>query len=288
MTTVGIVGCGTIGSQLAKAIEHHHRSQARIVALTDRSHGNARRLQQALHNHPPIVSLSELIHRSQLVIETATAAIAAHVATLALKRHRQVLIMSVGGLLLHPATWLRAAARTRGRLYVPSGALCGLDGAKALAVGAIRRIRLTTRKPPRALASAPFVIKRGLDLRRLRRPTTLFEGSPQQAVKAFPQNLNVGAALVLACSAPRAHPNGHGQPQGTSTRQAMARATVRIVADPTITRNIHEVEIEGDCARIRCEVESAPSATNPKTSELAIRSALATINQLFGTVRIGT
>ena len=185
--------------------------------------------------------------------------------------------MSTGGLLANRARWQRIAKTSGGCLYVPSGALCGLDGVKAMALGTIRRIRLTTRKPPHALASAPFVHTNRLQLDRLRRATVLFEGSPSDTVKAFPQNTNVAASVALACRGPH-----------RSARTGSPRPIVRVIADPTLRVNVHELEVEGDCGRISVRVENRPSATNPKTSELAVRSALVTLRQIFESVKIGT
>lgn len=176
--------------------------------------------------------------------------------------------MSVGGL-LRDQRWRRAAGRSKGKVYLPSGALAGLDGVKALAVGRIRTVSLTTRKPPRALADAPYVRQKRLKLQRLRRPRVVFEGSAREAVQAFPQNTNIAAAVTLA--------------SGLSSD----RTRVTVIADPTIRRNRHELDVAGDCGRIRCEIESRPSA-NPKTSELAVRSAIATLGRLFEPVVIGT
>ncbi len=268
MVRVGLIGCGTIGAQLALALQRKYSGLARIVALHDADPAHARTLQRQLRSHPPLVSLPALIHKSQLVLEAASAEVAASVVTRALRANRHVLVMSVGGL-LHNRAWQRLAQRSKGRVYIPSGALAGLDGVKALAVGRLRRLSLTTRKPPRALAGAPYVLRKGLHLDRLRRPTVIFEGSPRAAVEAFPQNTNVAAALTLAA--------------GVSAPQAR----IRVVADPTIHHNIHELEAEGDCGRIHCRIESRPS-TNPKTSELAVRSAVASLQRLFEPVAIGT
>ena len=277
MTRVGIVGCGAIGSALARAIDRDYTKTARVAALVDRERKPALALQQRLASHPPIVSLRELIRRSDLVIEAATVSVALQVARLALAANRDVLLMSTGGLLTNGASWQRLARRSRGHLYIPSGALCGLDGIKAMAVGTIRQLRLTTRKPPRALASSPFVRARRLRVNRLRRPTVLFEGSPAQVIRAFPQNTNVAATMALAA--------GFG---ASASVRRCPTPTVRVVADPTLRRNVHELEVQGDCGRISVRVESRPSAANPKTSELAIRSALATLKQLLTPIRIGT
>lgn len=277
MRRVGLVGCGAIGSALARAIERDYARVARVVALVDRERPNALTLQRQLASHPPVVSLPELIRRSDLVIEAAAVSVASRVARLALAANRDVLIMSTGGLLMGGASWQRAARRSRGRLHIPSGALCGLDGVKALAMGTITRIRLTTRKPPRALASSPFVRAKRLQLERLHAPKVLFEGSPADVIAAFPQNTNVAATLALAACVGVA-----------SFTRKRPMTTVRVVADPALRTNVHELEVHGDCGRISARVESRPSATNPKTSELAIRSALATLHQLFTPVRIGT
>lgn len=266
---VGLVGCGTIGSQLARVLQRDYRYAARLTALHDSDRRRAETLRRLLPSRPPIVSsLADLIRRSDLILEAASPEAARQLLPRALRAHRSLFIMSVGGLLQDQA-WRRLARRSRGRVYIPSGALAGLDGVKALAVGKIRRVALTTRKPPRALASSPYVVRRGWRLSALRRPRVLFEGSPRRAVEAFPQNTNVAAALTLAVGRARPTPR------------------IRVVADPALRANIHELEIEGDCGRICTRIESRPSA-NPKTSELAVRSAVATLHRIFDTVLIGT
>jgi aspartate dehydrogenase len=267
MVRVGLVGCGTIGTQVALALQREYPTRARLVALHDIDPAQASALARRLHPRPRLVSLAKLIQTSGLVIEAASAGVAGEVAGRALRANRFAFIMSVGGL-LRDASWKRAARRSSGRVYVPSGALAGLDGVKAMALGRLRRVSLTTRKPPRALASAPYVRRRGLRLRRLTRPTLLFEGSPRAVVSAFPQNTNVAAAVALAAG-------------------AAARPRIRVVADPTIRMNIHELDVVGDSGRITCRIASRPSA-NPRTSELAVRSAVATLGRLFDTVLVGT
>jgi aspartate dehydrogenase len=266
MVRVGLVGCGTIGSRVARALNRKYAKTARITALHDSNPAHARSLQRRLTPRPAVLPLDSLIRRCDLIIEAASSSIAGPLVVRALRANRDILVMSVGGLLR--GNWKRHAHRSRGRVLIPSGALAGLDGVKALAVGRLRRASLTTRKPPRALADAPYVRRHGLRLERLTRARVIFEGTPRAAVRAFPQNTNVAAALALA--------------SGSS-----ARARIRVIADPAIARNIHELDVEGDCGRIRCRIESRPSG-NPKTSELAVRSAVAALDRLFGAVAIGT
>ncbi len=268
MVRIGLVGCGAIGSRLALIVQRDYSNRAQISALHDTSHSHARALQRRLRPTPPIVSLPTLIRKSHLVLEAASVEVACDVVRRALQARRDVFVMSVGAL-LRDQRWRRLAERSGRKVYIPSGALAGLDGVAAMAVGRIRRISLITRKPPRALAAAPLVRRKKLRLQRLTRPAVVFDGTPAAAVRAFPQNTNVAAVLALA---------------GRRSRAAMR---VRVVADPTIRRNVHELEVEGDCGRVRCRVESRPSA-NPKTSELAVRSAVATLGRLFDAVVVGT
>ena len=156
MLRVGLVGCGTIGSRVARTVEQRHRARARIAGLHDSNPRQAQSLQRRLRSRPPILSLAELIRRSDLVVEAASVAVAAEVARRCLRAHRDVIVMSSGGLLLD-RTWRRAAARSRGRVFLPSGALAGLDGVRAMGMGRIRAASLTTSKPPRALEAAPYV-----------------------------------------------------------------------------------------------------------------------------------
>jgi aspartate dehydrogenase len=268
MVRVGLVGCGTIGAQLARALQRNYPHAAKLVALHDVDRAHAAALKRRLRGDPPIVSLPALIRMADLVIEAASADVAGEVVRRSLRAGRSVFVMSVGGL-LRDRTWQRLARRSRARVHIPSGALAGLDGVKALAVGTIRSVSLTTRKPPRAFLAAHGARRSRLPAGRLTRPSVLLEGSPAAVVKAFPQNTNVAAALLLASGAPP------------------SRMRVRVVADPTIRVNVHEVEVRGDCGRIRCTIQSRPS-TNPKTSELAVRSAIATLGRLFDRVVIGT
>ena len=274
MVRVGLVGCGTIGSRVALALNRTHASVARITALHDINPAHARLLRRRLTPRPAILPLAGLIRRSDLIIEAASAEAARSVVPLALRAHRSVLAMSVGGLLGGRA-WMGLARRSRGRLLVPSGALAGLDGVKAMAVGRVRRVRLTSRKPPHALAGAPYVLRRRLRLNRLTRPEVIFDGSAADVVRAFPQNANIAAALSLALGHRGARPGA-----GREVR-------VRVIADPAARRNTHELEIEGDCGRLHCRIESRPSR-NPKTSELAVRSAIAALGRFFDQVNVGT
>ena len=111
--------------------------------------------------------------------------------------------------------------------------------------------------------------EKNIDIHSIKAEEVLFSGSPLEAVKGFPKNINVASVLNLA---------------GIGAK----KTKVRIVTSPTYTKNTHEIEITGDFGRITTRTENVPSKKNPKTSALAILSAIATLKGIVESVKIGT
>src|SRR5262249_62385579 len=98
-----------------------------------------------------------------------------------------------------PRPGLIDLAKARGgQIIGPSGALLGLDAVTAAAEGRIHSVRLITRKPPRGLAGAPYLIANSISVEGLSAPKLLFSGTARDAAAGFSANVNVAAALALA------------------------------------------------------------------------------------------
>lgn len=268
MLAIGVVGCGAIGAEICRAVDGG-RLEARLVGVSDMDAGRAEALVHSLRRSTPVMSLSELIAASDLVVEATSRAAAPAIIRESLGRSTDVMVMSVGGLLGCLDEVVELAGRVRRKIYVPSGAVAGLDGIKGAAAGELRRVRLTTRKPPAALAGAPFLAAQGLALDGLTAATEIFTGSAREAIPAFPANVNVAASLSLAGIGPD-------------------RTEVRIVADPTCPRNVHEIEAEGDFGSLRVRLENLPSPDNPKTSRMAALSAIGLLRRLASPLQVGS
>ena len=270
---VGIVGCGAIGTALAKVLIKDRKLNFRAVlsAVCDKDPDHAQKLLRTVKKKLLVLSLPEIVKHCDFVIEAAHPSISSSVAELALKNNKYVLIMSVGGLLKFPFKQLRdLIAKTSGRLYCPSGAIAGVDALLAAQVGGIRRVRLVTTKPPQALKGAPYFKTHDFpEFRHGEEKKVVFRGSALQASKAFPQNINVAAILSLAGIGPK-------------------KTEVEIWATQVAGTNRHEVTIEGNFGTIRTTTENIPAPDNPKTSYLAILSAAATLRKAFTTLRLGT
>ncbi len=266
---IGIIGCGTIGTSIAKYIDRELKGKARVTALSDIDINKARKLASLLSSEPRISAWSGLIRSVDLVIEAASAKSAADIARQALKSGKDVMVMSTGGLLGSYKSIFSLAERENKTVYLPSGAICGLDGLKAASAAGISSVTLTTSKPPKGLMGAPYIIKKGIDLSRIKKDKVVFEGNALKAMEGFPANINVAATLSLCGIGPK-------------------KTKVRIIASPSSKRNVHEIEVKGDFGSIKTRTENMPSPENPRTSYMAILSAVATLEGIMGKVKIGT
>src|SRR3989338_863349 len=271
---IGIIGCGTIGSELSKSIEKFNGVS--IVALCDVDEEKAKKLLLQLSTKPQIVGIDKLIEISELVIESASKHIVKEVAEKTLFKGKDLMIMSVGGLIgndPHISAPIyehifKLAEKNNCKLYIPSGAICGLDGVNSASIGKINSVTLTTTKPPKALEGAPYIVKNKINLNTITTKTIIFEGSALEAVDAFPANINVAASLSIA---------GIGA----------EKTKVKIVADPNTGKNMHEIVVEGVFGKLTTSTENLPSPNNPKTSYLAVLSAISMVKKIVGNVKVG-
>ena len=268
---VGIIGCGTIGSQIARALDGGwgFRGRAELVALCDIDEEKALKLANSLYSKPRVLGLDALIKKSHLVIEAASKDVSGHIARKVIIDGRDIMVMSVGGLVGKRNTLFKLAQRLNRHVYIPSGALCGLDAVKSASLGEITEASLTTRKPPRALEGAPYLKKKRIDLKKIKKQTLIFEGNVFDAIEGFPRNINVSAALGLA---------GIGA----------ERTRVRIITSPKYKGNSHEIQLKGSFGKLTARTENVPSPKNPKTSYLAVLSAIATLKGIISYVKLGT
>jgi aspartate dehydrogenase len=267
MLKIGIAGVGAIGQLLATALDRGE-VRAELAGITDPDRALAEKVVGKLSRPTPILSLDELVSRSDLVVEAARQEALAEIVPKVLGAGKDVMVMSVGGLIGHEE-WFRLAEERGRRIYVPSGAIAGLDGLKAACRGRVDLVTLTSRKPVAALRGTKYVVEKGIDVDGFKTETVIFDGPPEEACKAFPTTSNVAASLRLAV--------------GPSVN-----VKVRVAAVPGGTQNVHEITAQGEFGCLRMVVENVPSASNPRTSALAAMSALATLDGLTKSLRVGT
>lgn len=159
---------------------------------------------------------------------------------------------------LHDA--LAAAAQVGGaRLCIASGAVGALDCLRAARVGGLRAVRYVGRKPPRGWIGSPA--EHMLDLDGMNVPAlTHFTGTARQAALDYPKNANVAAAVALS---------GLG----------FDATEVALVADPQVSRNVHEIRVEGEFGTFEFRIEGTALPDNPRSSALAAMSVVSALDR---------
>lgn len=272
MKRIGLLGCGAIGTQIALAIDSG-KIPAVLTHVYDNSKDAANSLVSKLNTKPNIVENFHLLssHPLDIIVEAASQDAVKDVGLSVLQNKRDLMIMSVGALLDESIYDILsdACSHFKKTIYLPSGAIAGLDGIKSIK-HELESVSLTTTKHPRSLKGAKFFETSKIDLDAIDLPTVLFEGSAKEAVTLFPANINVAALLSLS---------GIGSD----------KTNVKIVADPSTDKNTHHIEATGKFGKMTFTIENIPDINNPKTSRLAILSAIETLRKYCSDdIQIGT
>lgn len=268
MRKVSIIGCGAIGTELALALEKEFRGQAELVCLCDIKEDKAASLAARLSSEVAVVNLEGATKEGDLVIECASGEVVPEVIRNCLKYSKDAMIISIGGL-IGQEELLGEVEASSIKLYLPSGALFGVDLVKAAGESKITSVELITRKPPAGLEGAPYLKENNIDIANIDAETEIFSGTAREAIAGFPKNVNVSSLLSLA---------GLG----------VDNTRVRIISSPRYTSNSHQLILEGDFGVFEARTDNLPSPKNPRTSYLAILSCLATLRSIFSNIKIGT
>ncbi|MGH7392875.1 MAG: aspartate dehydrogenase [Candidatus Rokuibacteriota bacterium] len=263
---VGVLGLGVIGRAVCHALDGGLPG-LRLAGALARDRAKAEAFLRALEGAPPFLSLADLIAASDILVEASTRAHLEEVAPAALAAGRDLVVLSCGTLLDHPE-WITLAESKGARIHVVSGAIAGLDGLKGARAGTMTSVVMETRKAPRGLAGAPWIVANGIDLDAILEETLVFEGPAREACRAFPANVNVLAAVSLAGIGPE-------------------RTRTKIYAVPGLPMNRHRVRAEGEFGTLTIEIENVPSE-NPRTGKLSYLSTIALLRDLGAALRVGT
>ncbi|MDD1774363.1 MAG: aspartate dehydrogenase [Methanobacterium sp.] len=252
---VGILGCGAIANIITN-FAAEGKLGVDLEFFYDRDMERAENLASQVDG-TVVLNIEDLLDRVDLVIETASPQAVKEIVPQILERGKDVIVMSVGALLDHElmSNLKKIAQEHDSRIYVPSGAIVGLDGVKSASIGKIQKISLITRKNPKSLGISAET------------ETVLYEGKAGDAVEKFPMNINVAATLSIACG---------------------KEVDVKIIADPNVDRNSHEVHMIGDFGELKTTTHNMRCSINPKTSVLAAYSAIKLLKSLNENFQIGT
>jgi aspartate dehydrogenase len=251
---LGIIGCGAIGTDVAKAADT--MKDIEKIYLHDINKNAEEKLCKNLKK-ASIKPVNEFLEDVDVVFEAASQQAVTQYAVLVLEARKDLIIMSIGS--LFDDTFRKKleniARKHHRKIYLPSGAVCGIDGVLAASVEKLDSVTLVTTKSPASLGKS------------VEDRTMIFKGTAREAVKQFPRNINVAACLSLA---------GVG----------FDETKVEIVADPVETRINHKILAHGRFGRLRAEVENMPNPNNPQSSYMASLSAIAILRRILDPIQI--
>lgn len=252
---LGIIGCGAIGTDVALAADKMKEIEKIYICDIDTNKEKTlcKKIKKA-----EIKSVEEFICDVNVVFEAASQDAVNEYAKFVLNKGKDLIIMSVGGLIdsKFRKSLEDIAIKNNCKIFIPSGAVCGIDGVISASNDEIDKVTLVTTKAP-----ISFGLKHN-------ERKVIFDGSARDAVKKFPKNINVAASLSLA---------GIG----------FDNTKVRIISDPVVTRNSHRILAHGKFGTLRAEVTNMPNPKNPKTSYMASLSAIATLKRIVNPIQIG-
>lgn len=260
---IAIIGCGAIGTQIAHHLDDDRIPGFRLCALCDEDDERLKLLESHLktkhvglfRDFGNFIS-SRQFRDTHLIIESASISAAKAYTNYILNHGKDMMIMSIGAFsdpVFYEMT-IDLMDKKGNRVYLPTGAIGGSDIIRTIR-DLITDITLITTKPTKSLKGAPFFQKRGINVDSFKERTIVYEGDALEAIKQFPSNVNVSALVSLA---------GVG----------FKKTKVIVYVDPSAKRNQHEVAVKWRFGEFLITVKNDPSPDNPKTSYLAILSAV--------------
>lgn len=254
---IAFIGNGAIGHRVFHTIKYELSPRSEFAFLVRNNEKNI-----TTQDNLSIFSKAQdlLDWRPDLVIECAGHdAVQLLVPTL-LRSGIDVVIVSVGALGdAKLRSTLESAAETgAARMIVVSGAIGGLDALQSSRMAELTSVKYIGRKPPVAWSGTPASEK--INLNAVKEPLIIFEGSASEAAMLYPKNANVTAAVALA---------GVG----------FDDTQVILIADPSVIKNVHELQVVGEFGSFTIHLENNPLPSNPKTSWLAALSIEATLKK---------
>lgn len=269
---IGIIGIGTIGGFVLDNIMEGKAENVEVVVACVRSEKSKGIDKLQKYGIPWITNPDDLLNwELDAVVEVATQETLESIGEKILRAGIDLVPLSLGafvdGDLLERLTL--AAKESGSILHIASGGIGGLDALQAATIAGVDRVTMTTRKHPAAWKNIPYVDALNLDLDNIKTEYLLYEGPARDCVKIFPQNINIAAALSMA---------GIG----------FDKTIIRILMDPEVKYNTHEIHVEGAAGKFSITFENVPVPSNPKTTYQACLSILASLKKLRNPLHMGS
>ena len=260
MKKVAMIGSGAIGQYVYKNLKNSKIEINSVICRKNREEVAKQNLNSNLEIVHSIKDFKELPY---IILDCAGHSALKEFAVESLSLGIHFITLSSGALAddnLYKE--IQVSSKLGGGIFsIAPGAVGSLDILSSAKQGGLKKVKYIGRKPPKGwFGSRAEDI---LDLHNLKNNSEIhFSGSARDAAKLYPKNANVAATIALA---------GLG----------LDKTEVMLLADNTISKNIHELEIIGDFGKSLFKIEGLSLPTNPKSSALAAMSVVAEIKKFL-------
>ena len=260
MRNICIIGFGSIGKYVFKNLT---KDDIIIKSLICR-HGREKDGRKALGSNLEIYnSIDELGELPDIILDCAGHMALKDYASKALLKGINFITLSSGALCDEKvySDIKNSENKGKAKFIIAPGAIGSLDILTSAINGGIYEVNYIGRKPPQGWMGSRA--EKIIDLNNLENsPKVHFSGNAREASKLYPKNANVTATIAIA---------GIG----------FERTKVKLIADNSISENIHELSILGKFGSSHFKISGKPLPDNPKSSSLAAMSMVAEVKKFL-------
>ncbi len=261
---LAIIGSGSLGSIIARVVSQNLSDEYEIVGVLSGRIENAIKLADEI-GCKAYKTLNEIIDdKPDYIIEAASIDVFKEIRVEILANGINLIPLSVGALADKEFynNLETAASKNKSRIHVPSGAVGGFDVLSASMLMEDAEVSIVSEKSPESLNGAPLLKGRKLSEEKAEE---IFSRSAKEAIKHFPENVNVAVITALATT-------------------GVENTKVSINSIPGFESNKHEIKLLGETMKINVVVETKPSKNNPKSSTLAAYSVISLLKNLVASI----
>lgn len=261
---LAIIGSGSLGSIIGKVVSRDLSEEYEIIGVLSGNIENAIKLADEI-GCKAYNSLNEIIDdKPDYIVEAASPAVFKDLGIKILENGISIIPLSVGALADNEfySKVKETALKNKCRVHIPAGAVGGFDVLHAALLMEDAEVSITTEKSPESLEGAPFLKGKKLSEER---EEEIFNGFAKEAIKHFPENVNVAVATALATT-------------------GVKKTKVSINSIPDFNNNRHTIKLKGKTINVDIIVETSPSQDNPKSSTLAAYSVISLLKDLVSPI----
>jgi predicted dinucleotide-utilizing enzyme len=251
---IGLIGFGQIGSSLNEMLSAQPGLNMDLAFVHETNPERAAKIPDGRR----LESMERFsLHKPDLVVEAAHPEAVRRYGALVLKEC-DFMVLSVSALVdAALENSIRSVCREKGtRLFIPHGAVLGLDGIKD-GLSVWEQVTITMKKNPRNLNfdAAPHLKPDGIA-----KETVVYDGPTRGILPLFPKNVNSHATLALASL-------------------GMDKTRSILIADPKLEESVIVIDASGCGNSIHIERRNPIKGV---TGQLTILSILESLKNIFG------